>query len=82
MEREVTKLEFKALYFKYGLPNSGWTKEYWDQFYEQEQGKQYFFCAPDAPDKTRMFIISDSSKHSMIFLSEDAEESFFETPGY
>lgn len=80
MEREVTKQEFKNLYFKSASLKNGWTKEYWDLFYEMEQNKQYFFCEPDTPEHTRMFIVSDSTKHRMIFLIEDAEESFFEFP--
>jgi hypothetical protein len=28
-----------------------------------------------------MFIITDSVKHCMVFLTEDAEETFFDFPG-
>jgi hypothetical protein len=80
MEREVTKQEFKKLYFKSASRKSGWTKEYWDQFYEGEKNKQYFFCEPDTSDHTRMFIVSGNTKHRMIFLTEDAEETFFYFP--
>ncbi len=81
MEEEVTKAEFRNYYFKYATPHSGWTKEYWNQFYENEEGKRYFFAKPATPQATRMFIVSDHDTHRMIFLSEDAEESLFDFPG-
>ena len=81
MEEEISKQAFKEFYFKYATPNSGWTEEYWDHFYEQEEGKRYFFTAPETPDSNRMFIVSGDDKHRMIFLTEDSEESFFDFPG-
>lgn len=81
MEEEITKEKFKAMYFKYATPNSGWTKDYWDHFYEKEEGKRYFFTEPATPESTRMFVVSDSAKHRMVFLTEEAEESFFDYPG-
>lgn len=81
MEEEITKQEFKGFYFKYATPNSGWTEEYWNHFYEQEIGKRYFFTRPESPESTRMFIVSDVDKHRMIFLTEESEESFFDFPG-
>jgi len=81
MEEEVSKVRFKELYFQYATPNSGWTEEYWNQFYASEEGKKYFFSKPAPPESTRMFIISDGAQHRMIFLTEDAEESFFDFPG-
>lgn len=80
MEREVSKLEFKNLYFKYATTNSGWTEDYWNQFYEKEEGKNYFFTPPTTPESTRMFIVSDAGIHRMIFLTDEAEESFFDFP--
>jgi hypothetical protein len=80
MDEEIDKEEFKKLYFRYATPNSGWTEGYWNGFYEKEAGKKYFFVSPATPESTRMFIISDSIKHRMVFLTEDAEESFFNFP--
>ena len=80
-EKVVSKEEFKDLYFKYATPNSGWTEDYWNHFYESEVGKKYFFTEPATPESTRMFIISGDSQHRIIFLTEDAEESFFDFPG-
>ena len=81
MEEEITKAEFKNFYFKYATPNSGWTEEYWNHFYEQEEGKRYFFSQPETSDSTQMFIVSDGDTHRMIFLTEESEESFFDFPG-
>lgn len=81
MEEEVTKAMFKDLYFKYATPDSGWTEDYWNQFYEKRKGEQYYFSKPETPESTRMFIISGNSKHRMVFLTEEAEESFFRFPG-
>lgn len=79
MEEEITRETFKELYFKYATPDSGWTEAYWNQSYGKEAGKRYFFSEPTTPESTRMFIISDAIKHRMIFLTEDAEESFFDS---
>ena len=81
MEEEVTKAKFKALYFKYATPNSGWTEEYWNHFYEKKEGDRYFFSKPATPESTRMFIVSGDTTHQMIFLTEEAEESCFDFPG-
>jgi hypothetical protein len=81
MEEEVTKEKFKDLYFKYATSNSGWTESYWNQFFENNEGERYFFVKPETPNSTSMFITSEGNKHRMIFLSEDAEESFFDFPG-
>ena len=81
MEKEVSQVRFKELYFQYATRNSGWTEDYWNQFYEREEGKKYFFMQPATPESSRMFIVSDGASHRMIFLTEDAEESFFDFPG-
>ena len=82
MEREITKQEFKTLYIKYGQSqkDSGWTEDYWNEFYGNEIGKRYFFTEPIKPDQTRMFINSGSNTERIFLLSEEAEESFFEYP--
>ncbi len=81
MEEEVSKAKFKDLYFKYATPNSGWTEGYWNQFYENEDERRYFFAKPETLESTRMLIVSEGNLHRMIFLTEDAEESFFDFRG-
>ena len=79
MDREVTKQEFKALFFRHGVAqgSGGWTESYWDKFYEHEADARYFFTEPASPDQTRMFISSGKNEHRIFLLSEEAEESFF-----
>lgn len=78
MDKEITKEEFKEIYFKHALPNSGWTEDYWNHFFEKEEGKKYFYTEPELP---RMFISSGKNEHRIFFLTEEAEESFFDFPG-
>jgi len=80
-EEEITKEEFKDLFFKYVTPESGWTEDYWNVFYEKEEGKRYFFTKPETQEPIRMLIVQDSIERRMVFLTEDAEESFFDFPG-
>jgi hypothetical protein len=77
MDVQVSKIEFKKLYFDYAQPNSGWTEDYWNQFFETEQDKSYFFEEPESPAKDRMMIVSGDNKHRMIFLTENSEDAFF-----
>jgi hypothetical protein len=80
VEAEVSKAKFREMYFQYATPNSGWTEDYWNKFYEKEEGKSWFFASPESPESTRMFIVSGGDRHRMFFLSEEAEESFFDFP--
>lgn len=75
--KEVTKEEFKHLYFQYGKSGLGWTQEYWDQFFEKQTVQRYFFEAPAEPAATRMMIESGQGRQRMYFLTEEAEESFY-----
>ncbi|MEZ5399397.1 MAG: hypothetical protein R2729_06985 [Bryobacteraceae bacterium] len=79
MEREVTKEEFKELFFRYGVaqPDSGWTECYWRQIHENETSARYFFTELTSPAETRMFITSGRGAHRMYLMSEEAEESLF-----
>jgi hypothetical protein len=78
VEREITKAEFKQLYFTHAEPQqeTGWTADYWNQFFANENDKRYFLTEPGSPDQTRMFISSDRDSHRIFFLSEEEEESF------
>ncbi len=81
MERKLSKAEFKALYFQHSTPYSGWTLEYWNTFFENEVGQEYFVYASEDPEAKRMFIRSEGNKHCIFFLDEEAEESLFDFPG-
>lgn len=78
MEEEVSKEKFKELYFTHATANSGWTEEYWNLFYEKQEDQRFFFSKPASAQHTRMFIISEGSKHRLVFLTEEGEESLFD----
>ena len=81
MDREVTKQEFKELFFQHGggsNSSGGWTEEYWDQFHEREQGARYFFTEPVSPEQVRMSISSGKGEHRIYLLSEEAEDAFYD----
>ncbi len=75
-EQEVSKEEFKKMYFKYA-DGIGWTESYWNHFYENEKEAKFFFTAPESSLDNRMFIISGQGVNRMVFLTEEGEDSFF-----
>ena len=81
--KEVTKEQFKEIYFKRG--GGGWTLEYWNKFYEDEKrpGWKYLIAEPETPEHTRMMIVEDFGRKEsrLFFLTEESEESFFDFPG-
>ena len=81
MAKELTKMEFKKMYMKYRTDGDGWSDEYWDQFYEKQNARQYFFTEPETPEHTRMFISGSQDSVHLFFMTSDAEESFFDYPG-
>jgi hypothetical protein len=81
MQTLVTHSQFKKLYFQYAQPHSGWTEDYWNRFFETKKEDVYYFEEPDSPVANRMMISSGQNTHRMFFMTEDAEESFFQKPG-
>jgi hypothetical protein len=82
--REVTKAEFKEMYFRLGGgPASGWTQDYWDHNIEPRATPDMKFVVedPPTPEHNRMFIVTDAREHRLFFMTEESEESFFEMPG-
>ncbi len=83
--REVAKEKFKELYFKLGGGSAaGWGPEYWNKFFEDNEipGMKYLVQEPETPEHTRMMIVTDHSRNEyrLFFLTEEAEESFFDFP--
>lgn len=71
---KISKKDFKRLYFELAhITNSlGWTKDYWDKFYERETGKQYFFTVPPAPqDNYQVCIDQDKNTRRIYLLQEE-----------
>lgn len=81
MEREVSKAEFKKAYMQYRGDNDGWSDGYWQRFFEDEEGKRYFFSPPESPRHNRLFITTSSDHRHMYFLTPESEEGFFDYPG-
>jgi hypothetical protein len=81
---EVTKAQFKKAYFKYGGTDRS-SQEYWDEFYEREESipMKYMLQKPESPEHTRMMIVNDTGarEYRMFFMTEEAEERFFDFPG-
>ena len=79
--REVSKSEFKKMYFRFGRAADGWGPDYWEKFFEQEERvpMKYKIEEPESPEHTRMMIVSDYAVHEyrLFFLTEEAEERFF-----
>lgn len=80
--REVTKDEFKRVYLARGGADSGWTLDYWDRCIEPHAtpAMRFVLEEPPTPQHTRMMIVAGRHEHRLFFLTEDAEESFFEFP--
>lgn len=81
MDKGLSKAEFKKMYMTYRTDGDGWSDNYWDHFYENQKGKRYYFDPPETPAHTRMFISESGDKVSLFFMSEEAEERFFDYPG-
>ena len=80
--REVSKAEFKRVYVERGGADSGWTLDYWDQCIEPHATPTMRFVLEEPPTSqhTRMMIVAGANEHRLFFLTEDAEERFFEFP--
>ena len=83
--KEVTKKDFKKLYFKLGGgAATGWSLDYWNKFFvdNERTDMKYLVEEPETPEHTSMMIVTDYSakEYRLFFLTEEAEERFFEFP--
>jgi hypothetical protein len=84
--REVSKKEFKEIYSRLGGgPSSGWTADYWHEFFEVAVNPDWKFMAQEPRDSEhdQMWIVSDTAakEYRLFFLTEESTESFFDFPG-
>ena len=83
--KEVTKEEFKKIYFKYGKSEDGWNKEYWNEFYQspKREGMKYMVELPESISESRMMIVDDygCNEYRLFFFTIEQEEAFFDNPG-
>jgi hypothetical protein len=79
--REVSKEQFKEMYFAYGRAADGWGPGYWDSEFEKQPPvpMKYFVEEPRSPSHCRMMIVSDYEHHAhrLFFMTEEAEETHF-----
>lgn len=81
MKKELSKAEFKEMYMNYRTEGDGWTDDYWDKFYEQQEGKKYFFTEPETSEHGSMFVSEGHGSLHLFFMDDDAEERLFDYPG-
>lgn len=77
--KEVTKEKFKELYFRLGGGKaSGWTAEYWQEFFENKAkpGWKFMVEEPRSAKHIRMNIVTDNKaqEYRMFFMTEEDEE--------
>ncbi len=81
--REVTKEEFKELYFRLG-GGIGWDLDYWNRFFVENERPDMKYLAeePRTPEHTRMMIVTDfgAKEYRLFFMTEEDEEDFFWFP--
>ncbi len=77
MDKEITKQEFKELFFRYGVSqeDSGFSEDFWNQIFENKTGVRYFFTEPTSPDQNRMFLSAGAGTHRIFLMSEEEEEA-------
>ena len=78
--KEVTKEKFKEIYFRLGGgKRSGWTAEYWEEFFENKAkpGWKFMVEEPRSAKHNRMNIVTDNKakEYRMFFMTEDEEDS-------
>ncbi len=83
--RQVSKGLFEDMYFRLGGgESSGWTADYWREFFEDnaKPGWKFMVEEPRSPRHVRMFIVADyeAKEYRMFFMTEESEEDFFEQP--
>jgi hypothetical protein len=84
--KEVTKDQFKKIYFKFGGGDAtGWSSERWysDFEYDEKPAMKYMAQEPETPEHTRMMIVVDygRNEYRLFFMTEEAEDRFFDFPG-
>ncbi len=83
--KEVTKEEFKELYFKLGAGAvTAWDLNYWNKFFADNArtDMKYLVEEPETPEHTRMMIVTDygAKEYRLFFLTEEAENCFLRFP--
>ncbi len=79
--KEVSKQQFKEMFFKYGRDADGWGQAYWEKFFENERPvpMKYRIEEPASPEHNRMMIVSDfgAREYRLFLMTEESEETHF-----
>jgi len=80
--KEVTREEFKKLFFEHATPGSGWTHESWKQIDQgPDADTKYLYKPPATPLHDRLYISSGDAECRMFFMTDESDEAFFDHPG-
>lgn len=82
--REVSKIEFKKIYFELGGGLNGWDSEHWKRNFEDNTRPDMKFMVEDpaTPRDTMMWIVSDyaANEYRLFFRSEEDSDAMLEFP--
>jgi hypothetical protein len=82
--REVTKAEFRDIYFRLGGGRGGWSAEYWERSFERDlrPGMRFLVEEPEAPHHDAMWIVSDygAGEYRLFFRPEEESDRMMEFP--
>ena len=83
--KEVTKEQFKEIYFRLGGgKSSGWTAEYWQEFFEEKvnPGWKFMVEQPKSPEHDCMWIVTDEAakEYRVFFMTGKDSDSCCEWP--
>ena len=84
--KQVSKGLFKDIYFRLGGGEaSGWTADYWREFFEDKVEPDWTFMVeePMSAEHDRMFVVTDhqAREHRLYFVTDQSAEDFFHQPG-
>ncbi len=76
--KEVTKDEFKRIYFELGGCRDGWDEAHWHRNFEEipRPGMKYLVEEPESKDATKMWIVSDYAvnEYRLFFRTQDESD--------
>ena len=83
--KQVSQGLFKDMYFRLGGGKaSGWTADYWREFFEgeAEPGWRFMVEEPRSAEHDRMFVVTDhqAREHRLFFMTDQSAEDFFQQP--
>ena len=82
--REVTKSEFKRIYFELGGGRGGWDAAQWQRVFEDglRAGMRFMVEEPETAHDTEMWIVSDFAvnEYRLFFRTSEDSDSMLEFP--